>query len=228
MRAAVDDVTGLVRGALVVGMVSGCTVTPLFDALAAFRREHPGIELTLGEDPSDRLVDQVHAGAVDVALIGTPEPPPSGLEALVVVSEPLVAAVPEDHPLAARERIGLAELAEHTLVTMPRGTGIRAVLDQACAARGLAVEIALQASAPEAVADLAGRGLAVAVLSASMVAGRAGLRALAIDDLDASAALALVWRPGEPPALRALLADLRAAFEATAAAARAAAAAPRR
>src|SRR5476651_2161274 len=37
VRAAVDDVSGLLRGRLVVGMVTGCTVTPLFDALAAFR-----------------------------------------------------------------------------------------------------------------------------------------------------------------------------------------------
>src|ERR1700733_3051669 len=36
VRHAVDDVNDLVRGQLVVGMVTACTVTPLFDALAAF------------------------------------------------------------------------------------------------------------------------------------------------------------------------------------------------
>src|SRR5450631_4217763 len=56
MRHAVDDVTGLVRGRLVVGMVTACTVTGLFDALAAFHGSHPGVELTLLEDSSDRLI----------------------------------------------------------------------------------------------------------------------------------------------------------------------------
>src|SRR3954454_19105848 len=32
---AVDEVTDLIRGRLTVGMVTGCTITPLFDALAA-------------------------------------------------------------------------------------------------------------------------------------------------------------------------------------------------
>src|SRR5512147_1594849 len=35
VRAAVDDVNGLLRGRLVVGMVVACTVTPLFEALAS-------------------------------------------------------------------------------------------------------------------------------------------------------------------------------------------------
>src|SRR3954452_22615052 len=69
-RQAVDDVNGLVRGRLVVGMVNGCTVRPLFDALASFHLAHPGIELSLYEDGSDRLVDGVRAGTTDLALIG--------------------------------------------------------------------------------------------------------------------------------------------------------------
>lgn len=45
VRQAVDDVAGLVRGRLVIGMVTACTVTPFFDALAAFHRAHPGVEI---------------------------------------------------------------------------------------------------------------------------------------------------------------------------------------
>src|SRR5205814_8977530 len=42
-RQAVDDVNGLVCGRLVVGMVNGCTITALFDALAEFHDAYPGI-----------------------------------------------------------------------------------------------------------------------------------------------------------------------------------------
>src|SRR5215831_700003 len=38
LRQAVDDVNGLIRGRLVVGMVTACTVTGLFDALDRFHR----------------------------------------------------------------------------------------------------------------------------------------------------------------------------------------------
>src|SRR3954454_5329858 len=55
LRQAVDDVSGLVRGRLTMGMIIGCEVTPLFDALAAFHRAYPSIEIALLEDNSDRL-----------------------------------------------------------------------------------------------------------------------------------------------------------------------------
>ncbi|MER8199277.1 LysR family transcriptional regulator [Streptomyces microflavus] len=210
---AVDEVTGLIRGRLTVGMVIGCTVTPLFEALATFHRAHPGVDLSLLEDQSDCLVEDVRSGAVDLALIGTTSATPEGLERLTIISERLVALVPPGHSLTDRRRVTLRDLSSHPLVCMPPGTGLRTVLDGACAARGLRPEIALQASAADAIADLAARGLGVAVLSESMAAGyRDRLVALPIADVDTPALLALVWKDGPDPAVRALLAHGRRSF----------------
>ena len=136
---------------------------------------------------------------------------PAGLEGFPVISERLVAAVPADHPLARRKRVTLADVAAYPVVCMPEGTGIRTVFDRGCAARGARPNIALQASAPSAVADLAARGLGVAILTASMVDGHA-LRRLAITDLDTPALLAVVWRATDAPALRELVRHCRTAF----------------
>ncbi|MER6583493.1 LysR substrate-binding domain-containing protein [Nonomuraea sp. NPDC001023] len=210
---AVGEVTDLIRGTLTVGMVLGCTITPLFDALAAFRWAHPGVELSLLEDNSDKLVEGVRGGALDLALIGAANGVPEGLESLTIVSERLVAAVPPEHPLAGRRRIALRDLGEHAIVCMPRGTGLRAVFDEACAAQGLRPPIALQAGAADAIAGLAVRGLGVAILSESMAAlHRDRLTALLIDDVRTPALLALVWREGGGPAVRALLPHARRAF----------------
>ncbi len=165
VRSAVDDVTGLLSGRIVVAMVTACTVAPLFDALAAFHLAHPGIEIALEEGNSDWLVEQVRTGAADLALIGAAGAPPGGLEALTIVSDGLVAAVPSGHPLAGRQAVTLAEVTGYPIVSLPAGTGVRAAFDQACAAQGRQAEIAFQASAPGAVADLAGRGLGVAILA---------------------------------------------------------------
>lgn len=212
LREAVDEMNGLVRGRLVVGMVTACTVTPLFDALAAFRRAHPGVEISLVEDDSAVLVERVREGAVDLALIGAAGRPPQDLDGWPVVSEPLVAAVPSDHPLAAREEITLAELCGEPVICLPPGTGVRAVLDRTAAEHGLCPAVALQASAPDAVIDLALRGLGVAVLSRSMVAERTDLRALSLTGADLPAVLALVSAPAASPALRELLVHCRASF----------------
>ncbi|WP_435135180.1 LysR family transcriptional regulator [Actinacidiphila sp. bgisy144] len=210
---AVGEVSEVVRGRLAVGMVVGCTVTPLFDALAAFHRAHPGVGIALLEGGSEALVEDVRSGALDLALAGTASPAPDGLEALVVVGERLVAAVPPGHPLAARGSVALADLAAHPVICMPAGTGLRTVFDRACAAAGAQPVVSCQASAPDAIADLTARGLGVGVLSASMAERyRDRLLALPIEDAAAPAYLSLLWRPSPAPALRAFLPHAHRAF----------------
>ncbi|MFF5080359.1 LysR family transcriptional regulator [Actinoplanes sp. NPDC000266] len=211
LRQAVDEVRGLVRGHVTVGMVTGCEVTPLFAGIAGFHAEHPGIELELTEGDSDDLVAGVRAGAIDIALVGLAGGPPEHLAAHIIVSEGLVALVPPEKS-AGNDRISLADLMAYPLVTLPQGTGIRAVLDEACVAAKLIPDVALVASAPATVAELAARGMGVAVLSESMAAAFPHLRALPIDDVGMPALLALVWRKRASVALGALLPYLRNAF----------------
>lgn len=213
MRHAVDGVNGLVRGQLTVGMVTACTVTGLFDALSAFHRAYPGIAITLAEDHSSRLVERVRAGTADLALVGAAGDLPAGVDGLTIISEHLVAAVPPEHPLAGRPQVELAELTGYPVISMPAGTGVRAVFDQACAQAGLQPAIALQASAPSAVADLALRGLGVAIFSATMATRYSGrLTAVPIAGVGTPSLLALVWGQSPSPALREFLRYTREAF----------------
>lgn len=208
LQRAVDEVNGLIRGRLVVGMVTGCEIPPLFAALAAFHREHPAIELELAENNSDQLIAAVRAGLLDVALVGVAGEPPEHLQSQVIVSESLVALVPPGTDLAGRPVVSLPELSAYPLVTLPEGTGIRAVLDEAFLAAGLIPDVALVASAPGAVVELAARGLGTAVLSESMAGAYPQLTAVPIDGIPLPALLALVWRPQPSPALAALLPHL--------------------
>jgi DNA-binding transcriptional LysR family regulator len=214
LRQSVDEVSGLLRGRLTVGMVTACTVDALFDALALFHQAHPGVAVALVEDDSASLAARVRAGETDLALIGAAGAPPQDLAALPVISEGLVAAALPGHPLVAGGApVTLAALAGCPVVCMPRGTGVRATLDEACAAVGVRLDIALEASAPGAVAGLAARGLGIAVLSQSMAAASAaGLCAVPIEDAATPAVLALVWKPGPGPALAGLLRHCRAVF----------------
>jgi DNA-binding transcriptional LysR family regulator len=214
-RQAVDDVTGLVRGRLTVGMIMGCTIRPFFDALAGFHHAHPAVEIALQEENSDVLIDNVRTGRQDVALVGVSGAPPADLRSQVIISEGLVAAVPASHPLArgaSMPSVDLVTLCAYKIVCLPVGTGIRSVFDQACAAQGLRPEVALQATAPAAVADLAVRGLGVAVLSATMAADVDDLTILPIDGIAIPALLAVIWRESPSPAVGKLLPHLRRAF----------------
>jgi DNA-binding transcriptional LysR family regulator len=212
LRDAIDDVNGLVRGRLTVGMVIGCEVTPLFDAFAAFHREHPDIELELVEANSDQLVAGVRSGDLDLALAGLAGEPPEHLASYVIASERLVALVPPDSELAGQTRLSVTTLSTYPMICLPVGTGIRDVLDQARAALGIGLSVALAATSPDTVAGLARRGLGVAVLSESMAAGYPDLIAIPIEDAGIPALLALVWQNRSSPALAAFLRHCQAAF----------------
>jgi DNA-binding transcriptional LysR family regulator len=212
LRQTVDQVQGLVRGHLTIGMVTGCEIGPLFAALADFHREHPAIELELAEDNSDQLVAGVRVSLYDIALVGLAGETPEHLASHVICRETLVALAPKDSELASLDEVTLTELTAYPLVTLPEGTGIRTVFDEAFLSRGLMPDLALAASAPGAVADLAARGLGIAVLSESMASAYPELRAVPIVGIDIPALLALVWRPRVSAALGALLPHLEKAF----------------
>ena len=212
-RQAADAVNGLLRGQLTVGMVTGCTVTPLFDALAGFHHAYAGVDITLIEGGSAELAAGVRARQIDLALVGTAGAPPAEVGSFTVVSERLVAMVPPGHPLLDHEPLCLRDVTACPLICMPPGTGLRGVLDQACAAAGLRPVIAVQASAGEAIIQLAQRGLGIGILNESMT-GTDGdrLTAMVIDDIRIPAVLAVIWSPVASPALRELITRCRAAF----------------
>ncbi|WP_229076076.1 LysR family transcriptional regulator [Actinoplanes sp. DH11] len=212
LREAIDDVNGLVRGRLTAGMVIGCEVTPFFDALATFHREHPDIELELVEANSDQLVAGVRSGDLDLALAGLAGEPPEHLASHVIASERLVALCQPGSEAAGQERLSATALSAYPLICLPVGTGIRTVLDQARAALAVDLPVALAATSPDTVAGLARRGLGVAVLSESMSSAYPDLVAVPIDDVPIPALLALVWQNRTSPALAAFLRHCLAAF----------------
>jgi DNA-binding transcriptional LysR family regulator len=176
--------------------------------LAEFHQAHPGIEIALSEDNSDRLLEALQAGRIDLAFVGLASSPPPGIETQVVVDEALVAAVHPDDPLAESPAIALDALRERALISLPRGTGLRAALDVACAAAGFQPRIAFEASDLGIVAQLAVRGLGVAMLPESVARAHANvLRAVAIADPEPRGRLELAWRGDgrTSPAARALI-----------------------
>lgn len=177
-QAAVDDVAQLVRGSVTIGTV---TLHPVDVArlIADFHADYPDVEITLGTDNSDALLSKLSDGRLDVAIvsIGVDEEV-EGLDFAVITDEALEAAVAPQHPLARRKTLPLQLLCRHPLISLPQGTGLRARLDNACAAAGLRPRIAFEATNPLELADLARHGLGVAILPQSMARNSSDLRSL--------------------------------------------------
>ncbi len=213
-RHAVEELTGMLRGRVAVGMVTACAALNFFDVLASFHERYPAIQITLSEANSDELLARLLDGQLDLAWVGTGGPLPPGVESAVLVDDPLVLALPQEHRLAGKRAVAVAELRELELVCLPRGTGIRQALDAACAAAGFQPRVALEASSPAVVAQLAVRGLGLAVLAASIVGEGSELCAVPIERPEVRSRIELAWPVDRPttPAARALVAHAHGAM----------------
>jgi DNA-binding transcriptional LysR family regulator len=212
-RLAVEELSGLVQGRVAVGMVTGCGALDLADLLADFHRRHPGVEIALSEAGSDRLIDDLLAGQLDLAIVGLAGEPPPGIASETMIDDALVVAVAPDDPLARSEAIPLDALRDRALISLPKGTGLRAALDGACAAAGFQPRIALEAGDLGMVAQLAGRGLGAAILPASVGGAWPGeLCAVSLGPPEIRSRLDLAWRAYGPigPAARVLIREARA------------------
>ncbi|PXY19018.1 LysR substrate-binding domain-containing protein [Prauserella muralis] len=212
VRTAVDELTGLLRGKVAVGMVAGSAALGVPEVLAAFHDAHPGVEVTLTEADTDPMLDALRAGRLDVAIAAFAGAAPDGIETRTLSDQPLVAAVGEGDPLAGRRGVTLAELGDRALIGMRPGTAMRAILDAACAAEGVAPRIAFEAGNPQVLGDLAARGLGVAILPESTARARPDLRVVPVTVPPMRGRVALAWRAEGPngPAARAFIEHARA------------------
>lgn len=209
VRDTADELAGLVRGRVSVGMVRGGGVVDLPGLLGEFHRSHPGVELRLVEAATDALLEGLRGHDLDLAWVGRDGDPPADLEVDVVLDVPLVAALPPGSPLG--ETVTIAELTAHPVVALPVGAGVRAALDRAAADAGVVLRPALEAGSPPVLVDLARQGLGVAVVPTPAVAGRGDLRvAPLIPEVRAQIDLARRRDASLSPAARALLARARA------------------
>ncbi|MFG2006331.1 LysR family transcriptional regulator [Spirillospora sp. NPDC048911] len=207
-RLVVDELTGLVRGHVTVGVIEWMKILDLPGLLADFHRDHPQVEITLSEARAADMIDALRTGRLDLGFIAMGAEPPEGLETQIILEQVVVAAVALDDPLARRDTVPLTALRDRPLICLPRGTGLRAILDDACAAAGFAPNIAFEIGDPPMLAQLAARGLGVAVLPKSAtLAYQDELRAIEITRPRMIGRIALAWRAAGPtgPAARALI-----------------------
>ena len=160
VREAVDALRGLTRGHVRVGMVTAGPAVTLTNLLAVVQHAAPGGRDHAGRGRSDALFAALRSGELDLACASLGPTAPEGVETHVIIDAAVVAAVATEHPLATRTSIELEELAAYPLICLPRGTGVRALWD----ATGVPARVAFEASDPSVLAQLAARGLGVAIL----------------------------------------------------------------
>jgi DNA-binding transcriptional LysR family regulator len=185
LRVLADEVEAIVggrKGALRLGVVS--TAKYFAPAImAAFMREHPGIEMSLWVGNRAETIAALHTHGVDIALMGRP-PREVQVRAALFGEHPLVIIAAPDHPLAQTRDITKDRVAkEHFLVREP-GSGTRISLDIFLAdIPGRLDNPGVEMGSNETIKQAVMAGLGVALISAHTIAQEVETRRLVILDV---------------------------------------------
>jgi DNA-binding transcriptional LysR family regulator len=200
---AVAAVQGLLRGTLAVGTMQ--ILPPAVDLVAVlgrFHAEHPGVELRLRQAGTGTLLEEVAAGALDLALVAPVGRPPTRLVVRRLASDPLLVACAPAHPLASRGQLDLADLAGEPFVDFQPDWGLRMLVDQQLAAAGLDRHTALEVNDLPTLLELVAHGLGVALVPEVLTGHPAEVRYLPLRPPAPTFEVA-VATVGDPPASQA-------------------------
>lgn len=160
-------------GRLAVGFVGSSTYTVLPPVLRAFRRQHPGVELTLRELTTAQQLEAVRRGEIDVGFVRTPAPD-GQLAQRVLIEEEFVVALPRSHPSARRRRVALRDLRGDAFILYPRAlaAGLYDRVVSACQQSGFSPRVIQETTQVPVMVSLVASGLGVAVVPACVQALR--------------------------------------------------------
>ena len=172
LERAMGEVGDRIAGRLQLGSSTGPGEVLLPRLLGQFRQAHPAVTVSLVVHDTQTICDRVLDGELELGIVGAARAQ-RGLEYAPFLRDELVVIVPPGHTLASRVSIGLDELARLPLLMQQRGSGVRAVLEEAFRVAGIrlqdidvAMELGLQQSVKTAVLN----GLGITVMSRLTVA----------------------------------------------------------
>jgi DNA-binding transcriptional LysR family regulator len=156
-------------GQLTIG-VAGPADAPIFvEILRAFARRHPKVRIVVRNISSLEQTQAISEGRLHVGFVALPIDD-AGLATETVMRQPIMVALPHDHPLAQRQRVPLQALAGEPQIMFARSNGPRffdAVL-AACREAGFSMNIAHEVDNLYTACALVGAGLGVCLVPAGV------------------------------------------------------------
>jgi DNA-binding transcriptional LysR family regulator len=211
LLAELDELRGLKRGVLRLGLPpigSSLLFAPLF---AIYRGRYPGIDIRLIEQGSKRLEELLTTGEVELAAALLPIS--EDLDWQDVRSEPLMALLPAGHPCADRDAVDLQSLKTSPFILFETGFALNRVILDACGRHGFTPKIAARSAQIDFIIELVAAGLGVAFLPRLIAEQRATspVHRVLLAEPETEWRMALAWRRDGflSPAARAWLALAR-------------------
>lgn len=150
-----------------LGYIANLHYGLLSATLGAFRKLSPSVALNLFDMTRAEQLQALHARKIDLGFVGL-HPVDTGPELLsaCVARDTILVALPSRHPLAAKAKIKLADLAPHFLIGMSVKThpGAREWLLETCRSAGFTGRILQEADVEPTAIRFVADGLGLALM----------------------------------------------------------------
>jgi len=202
------------RGVLRLGLFP--TLAPYFlpHVVPSLRRRYPKLRLQLAEEKTDNILRMLRQGELDAALLALPIHD-EGLEMETLFEEPFVLALPNHHPLAARENITMNDLNGAELLLLEEGHCLREHALEVCALADAHERVDFHATSMETLRQMVAADVGItlmpmlAIKPPIAVTGNVVIRYF--EDPAPKRTIALVWRSSS--ALSSFLVELAACLK---------------
>ncbi len=128
-QQAIQELEGLQRGELAVGVVQTVNAYMVPDLVAGFTTSHPAISLRIQELSADEIEAGIEQGKLHLGIGFVPPTSPL-LEAEPLFEENLVLIVGKAHHLARQKQVSFGELNNEPLVVLPSDFYTRRLMDE--------------------------------------------------------------------------------------------------
>src|ERR1700738_1617104 len=118
----------------------------------------PKLKLYVWEDPAPVLLDKLAAGELDILLAAIPYQL-GDVEAMEIAEDPIVVAMPRNHPLRHHKAVSRDDLAREQLLLIEDGHCLRSHSLQACRIAGSVANEIFQGTSLRTLVQMAASGL---------------------------------------------------------------------
>lgn len=168
----VQNISMGLEGQISIGFTNSVGLHPFLPALLRnFREAFPAVSIQLEEDGSSSLIDSIINDKNDIVFLRKPAPIGFGLTSLHVLDEPLIVALPNNHPLANQtDAIHILDLEAYDFVLYRRLAG-QDLFDNilaSCYQAGFSPKIVQEAPRLTSSLNLIAAGIGLSIVPASI------------------------------------------------------------
>ena len=197
IRTAARRSSNPAEGTLRLGIFPTLAPYLLPHVIPQFRAQYPKLHLQLSEEKTEDLLRNLQHGLLDAALLALPIHQ-EGFEVEILFKEPFVVALPAQHRLASKSKLGLQDLNGSELLLLEEGHCLREQALEVCALAGAHERVDFHATSMETLRQMVAAEVGITLMPMlSVKPPIARTENLAIRPFAGTApsrTIALVWR----------------------------------